>query len=247
MKKVTCIILQIFVMLFTVSIFLVSCETTGTEDSSGQVGTTITWLGTLSEHPSSPELNYAYYNTTDGCTYIWDGDSWELLVQPTTITYVPKTGQTLSQSPGDDGDLEKGAAWPSPRFIDNGDGTVTDNLTDLIWLKNAGCLGSINWAQALSNCNGLASESCGLSDGSSAGDWRLPNVKELESLLDYSQYSPSLPSSHPFTGVQSGSYWSSTTYASNVSYAHYVSFFDGHINPNDKSNTCYVWPVRGGK
>lgn len=65
MKEVSCIIIPIFVVFFTVSIFLVSCETTGTEDSSGQVGASITWLGTLSEPPSRPELNYAYCNTTE--------------------------------------------------------------------------------------------------------------------------------------------------------------------------------------
>ena len=50
---------------------------------------------------------------------------------------VEKTGQTTSYATGDDGDLEKGLAWPNPRFTDNEDGTVTDNLTGLIWLKNA--------------------------------------------------------------------------------------------------------------
>ena len=49
---------------------------------------------------------------------------------------VEKTGQTVYYSTGDDGYFEKGVAWPAPRFTDNGDGTVTDNLTGLIWLKN---------------------------------------------------------------------------------------------------------------
>ena len=52
---------------------------------------------------------------------------------------VPKTGQTTSYANGDDGDLELGVASPNPRFTDNGDGKVTDNLTELIWLKNAKC------------------------------------------------------------------------------------------------------------
>ncbi len=54
---------------------------------------------------------------------------------------VAKTGQTDIDTtvPGEDGVLAKGVAWPSPRFTDNGDGTVTDNLTDLIWLRNADC------------------------------------------------------------------------------------------------------------
>lgn len=50
---------------------------------------------------------------------------------------VPKTGQTTSFAPRDDGGLEKGVAWPNPRFTDNSNGTITDNLTGLIWLKNA--------------------------------------------------------------------------------------------------------------
>ena len=46
-----------------------------------------------------------------------------------------KTGQATSWGAGDDGDLEGGVAWPNPRFADNGDGTITDNLTGLIWLN----------------------------------------------------------------------------------------------------------------
>ena len=42
---------------------------------------------------------------------------------------------------GQDGELQAGVAWPEPRFIDNRDGTVTDNLTGLMWLKDAGCMG----------------------------------------------------------------------------------------------------------
>ena len=53
-----------------------------------------------------------------------------------------KTGQTVSYALGDDGDLQKGVMWPVPRFTDNGSGTVTDNLTGLIWLKDANCFGS---------------------------------------------------------------------------------------------------------
>jgi len=52
-----------------------------------------------------------------------------------------KTGQTTSYATGDDGDLQRGIPWPNPRFTDNEDGTVTDNLTGLIWLKDANCFG----------------------------------------------------------------------------------------------------------
>ena len=50
---------------------------------------------------------------------------------------VPKTGQTSSTPPVDDGGLQKGVAWPTPRFTNNNNGTVTDNLTGLIWMQNA--------------------------------------------------------------------------------------------------------------
>jgi hypothetical protein len=54
---------------------------------------------------------------------------------------VVKTGQTKSYRTHDDGDLKKGVAWPTPRFNNNNNRTVTDNLTGLIWLKNANCAG----------------------------------------------------------------------------------------------------------
>jgi hypothetical protein len=167
---------------------------------------------------------------------------------------LPKTGQTISDAPGDDGDLEKGVAWPSPRFTDNGDGTVMDNLTGLIWLQDANCDGAMMaWSNALAHANGLydgcsdcggTDYDCGLSDGSSAEDWRLPNVKELQSLIDFGEDNPVLPSGHPFTGVQSASYWSSTTNANDTSTALRVFMSDGSTVSDDKSSVYYVWPVR---
>lgn len=161
---------------------------------------------------------------------------------------VEKTGQTVSYSTGDDGDYEKGIGWPVPRFTDNGDGTVTDNLTGLIWLKNANCFGTTSWAQALADCNTLANGDCGLTDGSLAGDWRLPNIKELQSIIDYGQNSPALPPGHPFTDVQTSNYyWSSTSSASSTTnYAWGVHGNDGTIDDELKVNSYWVWPVCGG-
>jgi len=130
------------------------------------------------------------------------------------------------------------------RFTDNANGMVTDNMTGLIWLKNADCFGSVDWSTAVSDANGLATGACGLTDGSSAGAWRLPNIEELRSLIDYSRYNPALPSGHPFTGVQSYYYWSSPTCAGYSSYAWVVHFYDGVVNAGYKTFTFHVWPVR---
>ena len=172
-------------------------------------------------------------------------------------TQVPKTGQTTTYRPHDDGDLEKGVAWPSSRFTDNSNGTVTDNLTGLIWLKNANCAGAKkNWDTAIdysaalfdgcTDCFGTGGD-CGLSDSSTAGQWRLPNLRELQSLIDYGQSSPALPAFSPFTGVQSDIYWSSTTRADDTGYAWFVYLSSGNVNYDDVTLTNYVWPVRGGQ
>ncbi len=160
---------------------------------------------------------------------------------------VPKTGQTTSFAPGDDGEWEKGVPWPNPRFTDNGDGTVTDNLTGLIWLKNGNCFGMQLWNIALYDCNGLHSGVCGLTDGSQAGDWRLPNRFELESLLDLQNIFPALPSGHPFVNVQPSFYWSSATSANYDASAWYVDVYYGDVGGGNKDFSSYVWPVRGGQ
>ena len=161
---------------------------------------------------------------------------------------VAKTGQTTLYATGDDGDLEKGAAWPNPRFTDNSNGTVTDNLTGLVWLKNANCFGTPPWTTALSLANGLANGNCGLSDGSLAGQWRLPNIKELSSLVNAGANSiPRLPAGHPFTGVQSNYYWSSTTNASDTGNAWGVGLVDGFVFASGEAGGNFVWPVRGGQ
>jgi len=162
------------------------------------------------------------------------------------LAAVPKTGQTTSYATGDDGAHQKGVSLPSPRFTDNSNGTVTDNLTGLIWLKNANCFGTRNWTTALSDCNTLASGACGLTDGSTAGQWRLPNVRELYSLIDLSKNNPALTSG-PFTNVQSNFYWSATTPDGNSTYAWFVGLANGHVDANLLSGTRYVWPVRGGQ
>jgi hypothetical protein len=81
-----------------------------------------------------------------------------------------------------------------------------------------------------------------------AGEWRLPNVRELQSLIDFSNLSPALPSGHPFTDVQPGVYWTSTSYAEGNDFdgAWGVFLGDGTVRPYTYGYSAYVWPVRGG-
>ena len=153
----------------------------------------------------------------------------------------------------------------SLRFMNNLNGTVTDNLTGLIWLMNANCANATrDWATALSdvvalNTNGtMNGTNC--SDISNGGshqiDWRLPKVTELVSLIDVAYHDPALSNAagtakwttgDAFTGVQSSWYWSSTTVADLPDIAWYVNLYDGYRYLDDKTNTNYVWPVRGGQ
>jgi hypothetical protein len=168
-----------------------------------------------------------------------------------SMKVVPKTGQTETYGTRDDGALQKGVTCSTPRFTDNGNGTVTDNLTRLIWMKNANALGPTNWVNALTTANTLASGMADLSDGSQAGDWRLPNVRELQSLVDYGRFNPALPADHPFTIVPSSYFWSSTTCAGQTIYysyqVWYTWFVTGGVSATNKDDLGeYVWCVRGG-
>jgi hypothetical protein len=160
---------------------------------------------------------------------------------------------------GQDGEYQKGAFWPVPRFSDNDDGTVTDRLTGLVWLEDAGCNTFFSgddtaanrrpWDDALTAANSLSTGYCGLSDGSSAGDWRLPNVRETLSLIDYSQTGPALPSGHPFDNIQTlnWGYWSSTTPPSATHAAWVIYVASGGTQVVVKIDPSgYVWAVRDG-
>ena len=172
---------------------------------------------------------------------------------------------TTPRGPGDDGDLQKGVAWPDPRFTNNGDGTVTDNLTGLMWLKEANHIGencpgfdndgtaddgAVTWEHAL---NFVGDMNAGTYSNCGHTDWRLPNVKELQSLIHYGVDYPAVPNTagtdkwsegDPFTGVESYSYWSST---SPPGQSWLVNFNYGEVYRDYKEQYRYVWPVRGGE
>ncbi len=146
---------------------------------------------------------------------------------------------------GQDGELRMGVAWPSPRFVDNGDQTVSDNLTGLVWSKDANPAASAkNWQGALDYIKTLNSANYRGYD-----DWRLPNRKELLSLINHGQVdNASWLNSQGFSGVLSSKYWSSSSSANNVNlFAWFVNMGSGGRGSYYKSGNFYVWPVRAGQ
>lgn len=155
---------------------------------------------------------------------------------------VAKTGQTRSYATGDDGDEQRGLPWPEPRFVDHGDETVTDRATGLMWTKDSQPIPiEMNWYDAIKACN----------DFVFAGydNWRMPNVRELQSLIDFGAYDPALPGDHPFTNVQtSAPYWSSTTSMPHSAQAWSVGMLNGNVRRYNKASSLFhVWPVRRGR
>jgi hypothetical protein len=177
---------------------------------------------------------------------------------------VPQTGQTTSYATGDDGDLQKGAALPRPRFTDNRNGTVTDNLTALVWLANANCIASsypefdqvgiagdgiVRWQQGLDFVAGINAGTYDCADtsgeeGTHATDWRLPNIRELHGLIDFGFFDPAISNAagtgngttnDPFSNLQSVTYLSSTTIARIPSGFFFVYFQDGAIALGNKA------------
>ncbi|MEO5376550.1 MAG: DUF1566 domain-containing protein [Magnetococcus sp. DMHC-6] len=128
-------------------------------------------------------------------------------------------------------------------FCDNYNGTITYAATGVVYLANANCFGEMDWDSAMSAAATLASGACGLTDGSTAGEWRLPKYEypyEL-SLLFYIKEHPTIRSL--FINVQNSSYWSSSLGGNG---AWLVNLNGGSASVSDLTFPRYVWPVRDG-
>ncbi len=186
--------------------------------------------------------------------YVWP--VCDAAITPTAA--LPKTGQTASYAAGDDGALQKGVAWPSPRFVNAGEtvplsgNTIIDTLTGLIWTKDGNApgptactpTGQKTWQQALDYAACLNTNNY-----LGYNDWRLPNVNELDSIFanagwaDVVSYN-AWPNTQGFSNVQANYYWSSTTRLSG--FAWYVNSSDGFSSMINTTSAWYVWPVRTG-
>ncbi|HPJ71677.1 MAG TPA: DUF1566 domain-containing protein, partial [bacterium] len=163
---------------------------------------------------------------------------------------LPRTGQAASYhyaAPydlGDDGYLRIGYPREGVRFVDNGDGTVSDLGTGLIWQKDDsgyrpvdGLEGMVSWDDAFAYVSGLNSREFG-----SRTDWRLPNIKELLSIVNEGTWLPAAYSI--FSWMHESPYWSSThhPFASTGYAPYYINMGEGHANAGS-TETAYVKAV----
>ncbi len=135
------------------------------------------------------------------------------------------------------------------RFVDNGDGTVTDRKTGLMWIKNGWrieFLAAVNWHAALKKCVGFRA--------GNHTDWRLPTVAEWRSLVDRSVSYPALVEPNPFENIISHMpYWSRSEYAYGEKPAtgrvgtrdsYTVMLYSGSFNHQRKTERAFILPVR---
>ena len=118
--------------------------------------------------------------------------------------------------------------------------TVVDTSTGLMWVKNAGLMAfPLTWQEALDGVKELNK-----SGYNGFKDWKLPNRRELFSLMSHEKINPSLPEDHPFDNVFAGYYWTSTTCARLPDQAWYLHLGGAKVYRGMKHGSYLVWPVR---
>jgi len=177
---------------------------------------------------------------------------------PAARTGLPATGQTRcfdpsemeidcasTEFPGQDGFYQAGCP-AIDRFVDQSDGTVVDACTGLMWQRETADIDGnglaelsdrVTWQGALNYCENLKL--------AGHSDWRLPNVRELQSIVDYGRFNPSI---NFVFGAMPDGYWSSSPYALVPKHAWYVFFLDGSVGSYDVEHYTFpVRAVRGGR
>lgn len=198
------------------------------------------------------------------------GKDWPRAVLPVrgkqidsaSTLHLPKTGQTVCYDSigtqiycagtGQDGEFQPGEAWPEPRFAVNSDETISDKLTGLVWsTKGTPELSKVpnpwdyamNWQSALNYVKNL-----NFNNYLGHSDWRLPNINELDSLLNMNVFDTGIwLRSQGFPPMYSPC-WSATTYSypGATFYAYVVSSAGGVGLAHKEQSMLYLMPVRGG-
>ncbi|MFW6456630.1 MAG: DUF1566 domain-containing protein [Desulfohalobiaceae bacterium] len=205
-----------------------------------------TWYWTSTSSAMYPA--YAWYVHFAGGRMFWGAKdnfymlwpvcgSSQVLAATGQISCFNTRGREIEpQGQGQDGELQMGLPWPQPRFQELEQG-IWDRLTDLVWARTADLAGAMNWEQALQAINEL-------NPGLDPEGWHLPNINELESLVDAHEHTPALTSGHPFLDVQEV-YWSSTSSMFEPDWGLALYMHKGAVGVGHKPGAeFYVWPVR---
>ncbi|EKO59628.1 PF07603 family protein [Leptospira kirschneri str. H2] len=206
---------------------------------------TVRELASIVHYTNNPHIDNAFFpsKTFTGTSYMTStvdskvaGNNWAInfAITPPINVRIPSITQVTPLGLR----CVSGNAMPAPSFVDQLDGTIRDLNTGLLWsqcTEGQGVVGcgftlptNMDWNTARGNCNGKVL----------AGRvWRLPNINELLSIVDYSNAVLMLPAidSTFFPLTANGLYWTSTTYDSNKGFAIGISFSTGAVLANDKS------------
>jgi hypothetical protein len=179
---------------------------------------------------------YYYWSSTTGASYL--GNAWYVYFSYGNIGYYYKDSSLYVRC------VRGRQSGSFGNFDDNHNGTITDTSTGLMWQQSEP--GGMPWSNALNYCENLE-----LPSGSGQTDWRLPNIKELESITDDTIYNPAIDRNF-FPNASASDYWSSTTVAGYPGYPWCVYFYDGYVDGGgygyyDKGSSLYVRCVRGGQ
>jgi len=211
-------------------------------DGSSNIAGTVSYSGTTATFTPTTTLDYESTYTATITTGAKDlaGNALEAdytwsFTTICTVLKLPDTGQTQSytETYGEDSDY----SINPPSYTDNGDETVTDNVTGLMWQQEDDDT-TRTWPAACSYCDDLTL--------AGYSDWRLPSKKELISIVDYGTYSPSIDTTY-FSGTNASGYWSSTAYASGSFPAWRVYFSSGRVSSDFGFSSSYVRCIRGGQ
>lgn len=142
-----------------------------------------------------------------------------------------------------------------PRFVDNGDGTILDTHTGLIWLKNADAINDEEFIDAAEIVANLQHDEIpSLQDNSQPGDWRIPSLAELQGLTDLRFHDPCISDftgenqwheifDDDFENINSEYYWTSDS--SGILGLYKVVYLnDGSVHDRNETSDSYIWPVR---
>lgn len=203
-------------------------------------------FGILNHGTSNPALDAQYFTVTTA-EYWW---SSEVQATDPSRVWVANAGGGLGPHPKTEtisaggakrfharcvrGPLLSGRA--AHHFTNNQDGTVTDMDTGLTW-QQAEVTNALSWADALLYARSLTL--------AGQADWRVPNVKELQSLSDQAMSGPSVNTNY-FPATQPLRYWSSTTEVNDPNRAWWVDFQLGIVSYDEKTTNLLVRCVRGG-